>query len=363
MITNIQLKAADTLFFRDAKPFSMGEETWANNLFPNVPPSAILGALRTAHAAEKHLDKLEIYEETKAVKIKNFGLMLRGQIALPIPLDLVGCDGETNGLDLIDNSFSSNPCTKLLLGNANKKVKELDNYRISLSDFNSYLEGEKKFTYDKVDKVDNDFLDLSEYTTSEPKIGIGRSKITNTTRNGMLYRVGMARLEGKVRGNFTSFFVSFKNMELPDTGILRLGAENRIVGYKLLTTNINAKDITVWENIDCFKIYLATPAILDNGILPNWISKEMTGEINGVNVKLQTCAVGRFLSLGGFDIKEQKPKQMFKAVPAGSVYYFELLEKNETEKQMAKIINHFKSNSFSELKSEEGLGVVYIAKQ
>ena len=43
----IQLDALDTLFFKDGKPFSLGEETWADGIFP-PPPSVVYGATRTA---------------------------------------------------------------------------------------------------------------------------------------------------------------------------------------------------------------------------------------------------------------------------------------------------------------------------
>lgn len=362
MKRNLEIKAADSLFFRDAKPFSMGEDTWANNLFPNVPSSVLLGAFRTAFASENYIDKAEILDRTRDAAIKNFGLILGGKPCFPIPLDLVGYGGETTGLELKDNGYSSNPFSKILIGKASQKADDLDQYRISLSELNSYLNAKKDFVYQE-DSRDKDFLSLSNYTTSEPKIGIGRGKQTNTTRNGMLYRAGMTRMEGKARDYKTSFFVSIDNLELPDNGILRLGAENKIAKFASSSKKIVADDVTNWEGIDCFKLYLATPAILEEGIIPNWINENMTGKIGGIAVKLQTCAVGRFLALGGYDIKEQRPKPMYKAVPAGSVYYFELMDKTNTENQIQHIINHFKNHSFSEQKGEEGLGLVYVAKQ
>ena len=53
----IKLDPLDTLFFRDGKPFSMGEETWGNCIFP-PSPSVIYGALRTAYFSN-HIDLLE----------------------------------------------------------------------------------------------------------------------------------------------------------------------------------------------------------------------------------------------------------------------------------------------------------------
>jgi len=41
----------DIVFFRDGKPFSWGEETWAGGIFPPYP-STIYGALRTMWFSE-----------------------------------------------------------------------------------------------------------------------------------------------------------------------------------------------------------------------------------------------------------------------------------------------------------------------
>ena len=44
----IQIDPLDTLFFRNGKPFTMGEETWADAVFPPYP-SVVYGALRSAY--------------------------------------------------------------------------------------------------------------------------------------------------------------------------------------------------------------------------------------------------------------------------------------------------------------------------
>ena len=54
--STIVLDAFDTLFFRDGKPFFMGDDTWADGIFP-PPPSVISGALRTGYFSH-HIDKL-----------------------------------------------------------------------------------------------------------------------------------------------------------------------------------------------------------------------------------------------------------------------------------------------------------------
>jgi CRISPR-associated protein Cmr3 len=366
-MTAIEIKAADTLFFRDGKPFEMGDDNWANGMFPNMPPGVILGALRASYAAQKGLDKADIEQETRDAAISIYGLMLNDNITFPHPLDLIGYkdEHETAGLALADNLYSSNPFPKLLVATGNSKVKDMDNYRMKLYHFNKYLNGESAFKFGYKDKRKNELLNLNDFITIEPKIGIGRDRQTNTAREGALYRVGMTRLEGSREGNTVALFAQFKNLELEESGFIRLGAENKVGTYKPLMPAFEPTMPEDWGDTGIFKLYLFTPAILKKGIVPAWINDvDFSGEIAGVKIRLLTCNVGRFLSFGGFDVKVQKPKQMWKAVPPGSVYYFELEDKSDVEGQMQKITKYFvnQRNSFSEQRQNEGLGICFIAK-
>ena len=47
---SLLLNPTDTIFFRDGRPFNMGEDTYAQGIFP-PPPSVLYGALRTAYMA------------------------------------------------------------------------------------------------------------------------------------------------------------------------------------------------------------------------------------------------------------------------------------------------------------------------
>lgn len=360
----IKIQASDTLFFRDGKPFEMGDDNWANGMFPNMTPGVLLGALRASHASWKGIEKTEIASKTEQASICNYGLLLRDDVAFPFPLDMVGYkdENETVALNLEDNLASSNPFSKILLGNANAKTQDMDKYWMKPNHFEQYMNGKTNFKYGYKNGKQNELLDLSEFITVEPKIGIGRDRYTNTAREGALYRVGMTRLQGRREGNVVSLFATVKDLELEESGILRLGAESKVATYNEIEGLSNPIAGTDWGESGIFKAYLFTPAILKLGILPNWVDEQFEGEISGVKVRLLTCVVGRFLSFGGFDLKEYRPKLMKKAVPAGSVYYFELIDKTAINTKMQNIVSHFQNHSFSEERANEGLGVTFITK-
>lgn len=68
----------------------------------------------------------------------------------------------------------------------------------------------------------------------------------------------------------------------------------------------------------CFKVYLATPAYFEEGWKPTDWSRFFDGR-----VELVAAAVGRYETLGGFDVARGTHKPARRYVPAGSVYFFE----------------------------------------
>jgi len=362
---NIQIHAADTLFFRDGKPFAMGEETWANGMFPDIAPGVLLGALRSLFAAQKGLDKNDIEQATQDASIVEYALCLGNEIAFPIPFDLIGDKKNEKAVKLKKepNVASSNPSPFLLCSpEGYEKAEDLGSFRMHGDLLSAYLNGENTFDYSEFEKIGN-------YSTYEPKIGIGRDRYTNTSREGALYRVGMTRYEGKANRNTTSFWVNLNNLNLAEGDFIRLGAENKIARLSKTQKSIRVASPGKWETPNLFKLYLSTPAIFSHGVIPDWVNQDddMRGTVPdiGVKVQLETCVVGRFLSFGGFDIKKYQPKPMMKAVPAGSVYYFRLLEEKDAENQINQLIQYFSRdrNPVSKIRSDEGLGRAFVGKQ
>jgi CRISPR-associated protein Cmr3 len=87
----LEITPLDTLFFRDGKPFSWGEETWAEGIFPPYP-STLYGALRTLWFAAniKELKKAKAPDDpTKNIKINGIFIKRHRILYFPIPMDFV----------------------------------------------------------------------------------------------------------------------------------------------------------------------------------------------------------------------------------------------------------------------------------
>jgi CRISPR-associated protein Cmr3 len=358
MSKTIELEALDTLFFRDGKPFTMGEDTWAEGIFPPLP-SVIYGALRTAYFSEdiERFKTIETKDDSALLRITFCCFKYGSRIYFPMPLDLIEVVNPTkNGprkelhflkLNPPDvRSFASNMPTSDFLQPDTNDFNVVENGIINSNDLTNYL---------ALKITSADYHSLNDFTFLEPKVGIGLNKDTRTANDGQLYRVGMRRLDQ------LSFAVGFEFEQLNNIpSLIRLGGEGKAVQCK----SIVSKEICQKISIPMppivgkrFKLYLATPALFTDGWKPSWMTTDYS-EHQGINVRLLAAAVGKAVPVGGFDIQKKVPKAMRKAVPAGSVYYMEL----ENEKDNTRLEELFHQKSISEIADSQlqGFGITFV---
>lgn len=347
----IRITALDTLFFRDAKPFNMSEDSWATGIFP-PPPSVFYGVLRSAYLSQKGYSKANIAASAH-LKIHQIFIGLQEEIRLWTPYDLVISNkgNRTEKKHLLQivpyKSISNFPknLTYYLIPPENEA-----GFRLKIDG----IGGEALMIEDSIEDYLNNkppiYESIRQFITAEPKVGIGRNNITRVAAESALYRVGMQRLKNEM-GKTLNFVVEFSGFDLEEKGVLKMGGEGKAVSYQ------EEKDLNLdFEKVDIsagfFKIYLATPAIFTKGWLPDWIDEQtMIGTYGDLKIKLLTVALGKSLSIGGFDIDKRQPKTMYKAVPQGSVYYFQLLEGTSED-----VFRAFHQQSISDKKAKEGFG-------
>jgi CRISPR-associated protein Cmr3 len=233
---------------------------------------------------------------------------------------------------------------------------------IKQTDFEDYLAGKANFESDesKIEIID-------DYWQPEPKVGIGRDRITKTAKEGMLYRVGMMRFDTE-KYEEVEIKITYSGLEELQASQFRLGGESKTVNCKI--QGIGNEKIVTPEKLaegGIFKLYLATPALFENGTFPSWTlekgkrKKEIELE-EGLTVELISMAIGKPQHIGGFDMKKGRPKPMLKAVPAGSIYYFKL-----TKGTFSKVVERFHGKSISEFPEQhfgkQGFGICYVGIQ
>lgn len=375
----LQIEAIDTLFFRDGKPFEMGDENWANGIFPPLP-SAFYGAIRTAYFSQ-YPEKLQSWEAGE-IKDPTEGLRIRGIYLLKgtipqfvIPTEIVEKEIKIDDMKknkvfyhtniCLEEVFSSNP---LQLNTYTEEV-EAPKAFLKRGDLENYL----KDTFGETDA----YFSLESYISKESKIGIGRQNTTRTTEEGKLYRVQLSRPElaervnSEVRRTKTNLLIDI-NLEnlganfLPN--FIKLGGENKLARCTKYSREVTLQKPPLSNK---FKIYLQTPAIFkkteidrqEGGWLPDCFvydaqAKAYIGTWKGVKLKLLRAFVSGSVSVGGFDVKAKQPKTMYRAVPAGTVYHFEILDNTNSETIYTTFANP--DAPLSDILPEQGFGLSLV---
>ncbi len=335
----IKLEAIDTLFFRDGKPFGNSDDNWAESLnFPSL--SVIYGAIRSAYFSQNNLDfSLSNTDKDVTKNLKINGVYFydtnKQKLIFKIPQDLYIYNEKLKFFDLKEN-FSTSNNLDFIFEAEDDDIEKRDVFISKLS-FKKYLKGKDGFSFEEI----------SDYILTESKIGIGLNKSIKNVEEGKIYRVGAKRYTN------LSLIVDFEGIELKKKGLLRLGGEGKAVSYE----EFNELDIPKIDKMsgDIFKMYLLTPAIFKNGWYPDFLNENFEGKINGVRIKLIAASLGKSEYIGGWDMKHNSPKSMYKAVPAGSVYYFRVLDGKKED--ILKIDNIIDNKEYK----KQGFGKVIIA--
>jgi CRISPR-associated protein Cmr3 len=310
----IGINPCDTLFFRNGTPFGMGEETWADSaLLPN--PSVIWGALFTRLIQ----DEIIQISDLDALKIKQifFCELKTGQLHsstpevskmyVPAPLDIFKVKGycaemytpvlNTDIVSSITPGIQHYSLPKI----TNEKVDTLDQFWITI---NSLRENYPKRDNRSV------IIPNGSIAKPSPKIGIGRNSITKNVEEGYLYRIEMSELNKNMMVGL--------EIEAPEnflaTGLLRLGGEGKNVAISAVNFD-SQMDVTNSDS-NRFKLYFQTPSFFESG--------DGISELSNLkSATLLSATIGKPMHIGGFDMAARTPKPMRKAVPPGSVFYFE----------------------------------------
>lgn len=346
----LEINAFDTLFFRDGKPFNKGAETWADAIFPPYP-ATIYGALRSAYfdanpqVFSRLKEKKELNSEadpTTKLKINNIFLKNLNGFLFQTPRNILKKGKKSNDLEIL-TEFDENPLSNhsayRILRSSGEKAKYKESHLKNC--FEDYLNAK----YDNIDVLKNPIF------ISEPKVGITIDSKTGTSKDEHLYRVNMMRPREELK-----IIIDFEGLEFDDEIMFKLGGEGKFVHANLKNENHKIE----MPKIDSkFLLYLNTPAIFKKGWIPDWIDEDsLIGEIPDTNlkIKLLSRAIGKPDFIGGFDLAKGKPKPMFKAVPAGSVYFMEIIEGDSAE------LEKINQKSISDIYPEQGFGIAYIGK-
>lgn len=307
----MKITSTDSLFFGGGKPFDSSHDSWTDSTFlPN--PSVLWGALFSVLYREKRINIVNgkvSEEERKKLNIKNIYLYNEEQttVLTPAPLDIfVDSDGKNYISKYRDLDFISNyPLEVISSIDTDREVKPLENHFIEINSL--YQHYTKKYAKNLI------LYNFDDLFVADYKIGIEIDKESKIAKDKHLYRIDLTQFKKD-----WSFLVEYDcDIEFKESGLLKLGGEGKTAQYKKIEKPIGlesadktkSKILEELEDAKYFKVLFKTPAYFKNGWKPN-------------HSNLVCANVGKYISIGGFDMETNRPKKMNRYVPAGSVYVF-----------------------------------------
>lgn len=373
------IEPTEPLLFRTGRPFTAGENNFAESLFPPTPET-IQGAVRAAIGAQ-----WEKLERRKTGSAKDFAELFRPESRLVSIIgnrDTFGCfriTGLTLGrrteagkverlfpapATLIEARFQGEQHKTLLrlrpveesqgiISNLPSGMKLLlpvkeqeQQTNIKTEPLNGWLnaQGLKKAlnANPTIEFKDDEFVSSGKIYEREPRLGIGIQSITKTSQEGFLYQVQMIRMKPDY-----GFVVDIRLSETPENGSgetplpenflddvqaqeklglessaqgwLTLGGEQRAAHFEVLKPEEMADENGLEEQKTGKLLYLATPAYFQDG----WRPADATFQ----PASLVSAAISRYQPIGGWYLAAGsaggESKRMRRCVPAGSVYFFD----------------------------------------
>lgn len=390
----IKIEPLDVLLFRESKPFSAGENFRAAGRFP-PSPLPLVGALRSRALAHKDVD-VQAYARcaregssfdafsrvgtpNSLAPLEAMGpfLMYNDQdVCFPWPKDILreSEDGETRSSNVVFLKPKPKPTRNLWPVESFGEDTPLQNLTAStvttgmVVPAGGFMKGKHLTTYltegvgDASPPIEH--VRQSDIAISEARLGITLSA-SRTAEEGRIYSAVFTRMKEK-----WAFYIQLRDTQedgrekdlLPESGFLSLGGEARAARFTRLNDDDEESLSEFWRQVAMdalqdelidklagrrrFKLYLLTPAIFGQGWLPDDIDGySFTWQAApGVTANLVAAAVGKPDDVGGWDLVQNAPRPLFRAAPAGSVYFFEATEDFTQESATALLQQlHFQS--------------------
>lgn len=359
MMKSYLIESLAPLVFRSGKPFGSAMSA-QDMIFPL--PSAGAGLVRALSITQgktdfnTHRTTLSNADYQKVLAIKSYGVYLakysddnKPVILLPKPANslYVEKDGKIELVRLapkaIDDDCGSDlPDVLLYVQTVDKngnfttikgKPKSGVNFWV-LSDVLAWQNG-KNLSYEDIAKngVTNILTDIRTHVAIDDE--------TLSSEDGKLFQTASYDLnyqkqekDGDYQGfNDTRLGFAVLTDEILNDDLAVLGGERRLSNFKdidsTLQPDLTDSDVQAINNAKGFSLTFITPSIFSQGYLPSWIDENtMTGTLpnSDVKVRLKAAAIDRWQAVSGWDSLLWQPKAMRKAVSAGSVYWFELVD-------------------------------------
>ena len=336
-----RITALSPLIMRDARPFGEGSRMHSLSW---LTQTATAGAIRST-LWKMSPDNTETLTALRHVQVSGAFPVFREKMYFPRPLDVVKSGKNVyriRPLDAFPEGSGANMPISGLLPCVPETEEDFKPDKLNAFWSRELMakwlnNDEEEFTIPDSETLDSPARDERTHASINPKTGTsgtyaGEGRLFSTTGLDFMSKEGgFSRLQASIDAGSSERLPA-----LPDKFIAPLGGERRLAEF-----TSSPEDESLWacpselaakygqdSNV---RLVLATPAIFAQGWFPGWLSVEtLTGEFPGTRavVQLVSAVVDRWQPVAGWSYERGSTghKPMRRAVPAGSVYFFRVLE-------------------------------------
>lgn len=337
----VRIRALDSLL--QASPEGMAQG------LPVLPPNTVAGFLRTLIGERKGLDweyiaRARIYSEPT---VRGPLPMYGDEFVLPAPADAWVCEGAPprifrlapdadplrtgEGCDLPDYHCGMRP---LIPPTYEPPTSKYGFWR--WTELEQWLRGETPTSLARIAPPNGELRSCANYPPAWSEDNAGRLHTVE-------YRVrecneALQPTRGKTEWSLVARVRTTWEGEI--AGVSALGGKQRLAYVEPYPHWLECSEQLrhALQKARFVRMYLATPAVFENGWKPGWIRKanhngapQLIGsppDLKGITLRLVAAAVPRRQAISGWSVRTTHfgPRPTHWCAPAGSVYFFEVLE-------------------------------------
>lgn len=362
MVLYLRITAHDPLIARDGRPFGLGIRMKSLDW---LYPSVLAGSLRTmlGNAQDCSFDNKKTIDSLKCISISGPLPYFQGKIYIPAPKDLLVKEENKKReqysyairpVNTKSDGWSGSNCDlpigDLLPAMLPKRID--DEFKPAKTPSLWSMEIMKKWLINAKgdgfssppdpEKISGstDFLNLPKkeartHVMIDPELGTSKdSRLFETV--GLDFSVKdqenkielAARIENEDK---------FRDLASKIDSFNTIGGERRLARWKAHETQegwaFPSELASYFAGKNSLRMVLATPAIFSDGWLPGWLNGWPDDDVphywpQGLKLKLVSACTDRWKPISGWSLEKGKrgPKPIRRLVPAGSVYFFEVLK-------------------------------------
>jgi len=171
----------------------------------------------------------------------------------------------------------------------------------------------------------------SKLWASDSRVGIGLDPVSRAATDGALYTAQAVAMT--TNGEFSSGF-AVDLAGLPDgiaAGVIRLGGDGRGAALQPIdVVNSVAPDYAAMVKARRCRVVLTSPGIFPGGWKLPGLRHDHAWSLGAASGRMASARVARAETVSGWDLAKRGPKAAERAAPAGSVYWLDQLDADET---------------------------------